>query len=61
MLVTVSLIGCDDTTEFKLEVTGEQLNFLLDLESISKHASKYGCMPTLQVELVKWAAASTPR
>jgi hypothetical protein len=46
----VSLIGCDASTRFRMELTEEGLIVLKRLEALSKATSKYPCMPKLEVE-----------
>jgi hypothetical protein len=53
MKVRISLNGCDDSTEFNMEdVTQEQYDFLQRIAEKSKETSTYGCMPTMDLELV---------
>lgn len=49
--VEVGLLGRDGVTYMLLEVTPTELALLRRLETASKAASEYGCMPTLRVEL----------
>jgi hypothetical protein len=47
--IKIFLDGCDDTTEFEMKVTEEQLEFLNALSQKSKETSTYGCMPTMSI------------
>lgn len=47
MIRTVTLIGCDDSTQFLVAVTPEQDEFLKELETRSVATSGYHCEPTL--------------
>jgi hypothetical protein len=49
----VSLIGCDASTRFKVELSEEELALIKKLGTLSKETSKYPCMPKLEVEEYK--------
>jgi hypothetical protein len=50
MKCQISLRGCDDSTEFIVDITKEQIKFLKSIEEISEEVSTYGCMPTMIIE-----------
>ena len=51
MRVTVYLWGCDDTTEFTIDVTQKEIELLERLSKQSEEVSTYACMPTLSYQL----------
>lgn len=51
MKIKIDIKGCDDTTTFFKEVTGEEMKFLESIAIISMRTSRYQCMPVLQVRL----------
>ena len=51
MRVTVYLWGCDDTTEFTIDVTQKEIELLERLSKKSKEVSTYACMPTFSYQL----------
>jgi hypothetical protein len=42
--------GSEDSTDFEMEVTGEQFDFLKVVAKKSVDASKSGLMPTIEVK-----------
>lgn len=42
-------IGCDDTTEFEIELTDEELKTVIRLFEENNKNSSYGCMPRLYI------------
>ena len=50
--VRVSIIGCDDWIEFDIACTTDNIKFLQELSKKSKSTSTYGCMPTIEFEVV---------
>lgn len=52
MKIELQLVGCDDTTVWEKEITGEQFDFLSQITEESKEHSKYGCMPTLKFKIL---------
>lgn len=48
MLVNVVVSGCDDTTEFEMEMNEQEYEFFKRLCKLSTDTSSYGCMPILQ-------------
>ena len=48
----ISLMGCDDTTEFNMELTKKQAALLGLVASKSKETSEYQCMPIMEIELL---------
>lgn len=53
MIHTICLNGCDDDTEFEMDMTEEQLIFLKRVAIKANSTSNYGCMPRLFVDGVK--------
>lgn len=51
--VNIELIGCDDTTEFEIEVTEEEIKFLDKLKKLSAEISRSSCMPVLEFETIE--------
>jgi hypothetical protein len=49
-LYYVCLNGCDDYTEFKMEMTFQEYEFLQRVCKLSEETSTYTCMPTMTVE-----------
>ena len=45
----VALHGCDDSTYFTMELTDEQWEVVEEIERLSREASTYACMPTLEI------------
>jgi len=45
------LSGCDDETEFEMELTDEQYQLITILCDKSKTVSTYHCMPTMSIKL----------
>lgn len=48
-LYKVKINGCDDTTEFIMEMTEEQLELVKSMCALSKSASTHHCQPTMEV------------
>lgn len=48
----ISLIGCDDSTEFNMELTKKQAVLLGVVASKSKETSEYPCMPVMEIKLL---------
>ena len=48
----ISLIGCDDVTEFDMKLTQAQAALLGVVASKSEETSKYRCMPIMEIELL---------
>ena len=46
----INIIGCDDCTVFKMELTDEELNGVKRLCNLSKETSEYVCMPVIEIE-----------
>jgi len=49
-LYTISLVGCDATTELVMKLTDEEIKIIKRLCEESVEVSTYGCMPTLTLE-----------
>lgn len=47
---TISLVGCDETTCFDLDLTDEQVALVDRMAAASRQASEYGCFPTLTID-----------
>lgn len=50
--VRITLSGCDDATIFTMDVTDEQLLFLMEVGRRSDLASEYNCQPELWIEVL---------
>ena len=50
--VHIIIKDCDDWTEFDIECSNDNLKFLEKLSKKSKSTSTYGCMPTIEFEVV---------
>lgn len=50
---TICLVGCDDSTEFEMDMTEEQLIFLKKVAIKANNTSEYNCMPRLFIDDVK--------
>lgn len=46
----ILLSGCDDHTEFQMDLTPDEVALLERVATASITASEYGCMPTLYIE-----------
>jgi len=46
---TIYLHGCDDTTEFEIELTEAQAELVRIMVDKSEEASEYGCQPVMQI------------
>ena len=51
MKITISLDGCDASTEWEMDVSVEEFAFLSRLSELSEQNSTYGCEPTMAVEI----------
>ena len=47
--IFVSIKGCDDSTDFYLTCTDEQLVFLREFAKMTKKVSDYSCMPIISL------------
>lgn len=45
----ITLNGCDDTTECELELTDEELKFLIKISKEINKYSGYQCQPTISI------------
>lgn len=50
MKYSIALDGCDDSTEFDLELKEEEYILLKKISNISKQVSQYRCMPVLEID-----------
>lgn len=48
--ISISLYGCHDSTTFDMELTEEQIEFLILIAKKSKEASTDKCMPTMDID-----------
>jgi len=46
------VVGCDDTTSIRKELTKTQMKLIKDIAEDITAASEYGCMPKMGVEPV---------
>ena len=46
---TITLSGCDDSTTFEMELTDDEASTFRKAAEMSKAASTYGCMPTMEI------------
>ena len=46
----ITLQGCDDYTEFIMNLSSEESDVIYRLSSLSKMYSTYGCQPVLNIE-----------
>lgn len=51
MKAIISLYGCDDCTDFVLDIKKEEINLLERIALKSKETSTYACMPTFHFVL----------
>jgi hypothetical protein len=48
--VSISNMGCDDSTEFKFEIKNEkELKIIKRFIEANNEASTYGCQPTIEL------------
>lgn len=47
--VYVQIEGCDNSTDFNLVCTEEQLKFLKEFAKMTKQVSEYSCMPVIEL------------
>lgn len=47
--VYVSIEGCDNSTNFYLVCTDEQLKFLKEISKMTNQVSEYSCMPVVKL------------
>ena len=52
MKVEIELIGCDDSTCFVVDASFEEILLLKFIASKTIEVSKYGCQPTMTVEVL---------
>lgn len=50
---TISLIGCDDTTRFEMDLTDEEAAFVRRMAELANAASTYCCMPEMEIGVVE--------
>jgi hypothetical protein len=49
MLINIIVKGCDDETDFKIEATEAEFEFLKRVAKRCNDTSEYGCQPTMEV------------
>ena len=49
MTVNIKLIGCDDTTEFDMDMAPKEYEFLKKIAEKSFEVSDYACMPVMRL------------
>ena len=49
MMYKIRLRGCDDDTEFFMDLTNQEYELVKKISEISKRTSTYDCMPTLEI------------
>ena len=49
---TISLVGCDDQTDFEMELTDEEHSLLKKVADKANETSTYDCMPRMYIESV---------
>ena len=50
---SISLDGCDDSTNFNVDLSEAEYELILKLCDLSEAASNYGCMPTMAIGKVR--------
>lgn len=53
MIVNISIIGCDDTTNFRYEMNRDEYEFLNRIAKKSKEISSYSCQPVIMLKIIK--------
>lgn len=51
MIIKVRVIGCDDSTDFVIEATQAEFDFLKRVAEKCTSASEYSCQPRMAVEV----------
>ena len=46
----ITINGCDDSTEIEMVLTREGFAAVMELARVSHINSRYGCMPTINIE-----------
>ena len=49
MKINIRLVGCDDTTEFDMDITPKEYEFLKKIAEKSIEVSEYACMPIMKL------------
>ena len=49
MKINIRLVGCDDTTEFDMDMTPKEYKFLKKIAEKSIEVSEYACMPIMKL------------
>lgn len=49
MKINIRLVGCDDTTEFDMNMTPKEYEFLKKIAEKSIEISEYTCMPIIEL------------
>ena len=50
----ITLMGCDDYTEFNMDLTEDEVKLVQRICELSKGASDYACMPIMTCEEVDY-------
>lgn len=50
---TIGVYGCDDSTEFEIELTSMQYDIVKQLADKCTATSTCRCQPTMDIELIK--------
>lgn len=53
MIVNISIIGCDDTTDFQYEMNRDEYEFLNRIAKKSREISSYSCEPVIMLKIIK--------
>ena len=53
MLYKITLVGCDDRTVVKMELSLEHYFVLKDLQDKVNEESYYACMPKMNIEVIQ--------
>jgi hypothetical protein len=48
--IYIRVRGCDDTTQFFIDLTEQEIELIKRLAAITEKISTYGCMPTIAVD-----------
>ena len=50
MQYKISISGCDDVTDFEMELNEDQFKTVYTLATLSHKNSSYGCQPVVKIE-----------
>ena len=57
----LSIEGCDDSTNFDIELTDQEFVLMQNICAKAKETSTYGCMPTMEIKKLPPEKEITPR